>query len=121
MRSNSPGALIFLALVVFCPTVLGQSNNIQSQTRPRTVTQVAQQTVKPAPPPAPTSVAPVKEVVVAEATNRTALLLTAPVIQSRITEAERLFKTKPLVTAMTTPSIEFVTVAALDGTTQKTH
>ena len=45
----------------------------------------------------------------------TTLYLTPAVIQSRISEAQRLLKSRPLATAMTTPSIEFVTVAALDS------
>jgi hypothetical protein len=47
--------------------------------------------------------------------------LTPSMIQSRISEARRMLKTRPLATAMTTPSIEFVTIAALDRNTTKTH
>lgn len=48
--------------------------------------------------------------------------LTPSIIQSRISEARRMLKTRPLNTAMsTTPSIEFVTIAALDRDTTKTH
>ncbi|HEX5833481.1 MAG TPA: hypothetical protein VFY34_06500, partial [Pyrinomonadaceae bacterium] len=39
--------------------------------------------------------------------------LTPSMIQSRISEARRLLKTRPMATAMTSPSIQFVTVAAL--------
>jgi hypothetical protein len=50
------------------------------------------------------------------------MALTPPLIQSRISEAERLLKSKPMTTALTTtPNIQFVTVAALDRSTQRTH
>lgn len=43
------------------------------------------------------------------------------VIQSRISEAERMLKSRPLQTAMTMPSIDFVTVAALDRLNTRVH
>ena len=46
--------------------------------------------------------------------------LTPSVIQARISEAQRMFKTRPKPTALV-PSIEFVTVAALDRETSRTH
>lgn len=50
------------------------------------------------------------------------LHLTPSTIKTKISEAERLLRTKPRPTvALTTPSIEFVTIAALDRTTSKTH
>lgn len=47
--------------------------------------------------------------------------LSAPWVQARKAEAQRLLKSRPLATAMTSPSIEFVTLAALDRTTSRTH
>lgn len=47
--------------------------------------------------------------------------LTPPQIQTRIAEAERLLKSRPLQTAKTSPSIELVTLAALDRTTARIH
>ena len=47
--------------------------------------------------------------------------LTPPQIQTRIAEAERLLKSRPLQTAKTSPSIDLVTVAALDPTTARIH
>ena len=48
--------------------------------------------------------------------------LTPSVIQTRISEAKRMLRTRPVATALTTtPSIEFVTVAAFDRETSKTH
>jgi len=122
MKRISPLALLFVALVVLCSNVFGQTD--ASQTRPRTVSQLAQQTTNQATPqtstPAPVPV--VKESASAEFTSRSPLALTPPLIQSRISEAERLLKSKPMTTALTTtPNIQFVTVAALDQSTQRTH
>lgn len=47
--------------------------------------------------------------------------LTPPQIQTRIAEAERLLKSRPLQTAKTSPSIDLVTLAALDRTTARIH
>ena len=48
--------------------------------------------------------------------------LTPSVIQARISEAERMLKTRPVATALpTTPSISFVTIAALERETARTH
>jgi len=48
-------------------------------------------------------------------------LLSPPQIQLRIAEAERLLKSRPLHTAMTSPSIDLVTLAALDRNTSRIH
>ncbi len=47
--------------------------------------------------------------------------LTPSMIQSRISEARRMLKTRPAPTALTVPSIQFVTIAALERETSKTH
>lgn len=47
--------------------------------------------------------------------------LTPSVIQARISEAQRMLKTRPMATAMSVPSILFVTIAALDRETGRTH
>lgn len=47
--------------------------------------------------------------------------LTPSVIQARISEARRMLKTRPVSTAMSVPQIEFVTIAALDRETSRTH
>src|ERR1041385_2239695 len=122
MYCISRRALIFVALAVLCPNVFGQADT--SQTRPRTVSQVTQQTSNQAAPQTstPAVVPVVKESATPEITSRSPLGLTPPLIQSRITEAERLLKSKPMTTALTTtPNIQFVTVAALDRSTQRTH
>jgi len=47
--------------------------------------------------------------------------LSPPQIQSRIAEAERLLKSRPLQTAKTSPSTDLVTLAALDRSTSRIH
>jgi len=48
-------------------------------------------------------------------------VLSPPQIQSRIAEAERLLKSRPLQTAKTSPAIDLVTIAALDRNTSRIH
>jgi hypothetical protein len=47
--------------------------------------------------------------------------LTPSLVQSRIGEARRLLKTRPMTTALSVPSIDFVTIAALERETSRTH
>ena len=47
--------------------------------------------------------------------------LTPSVIQTRISEAQRMLKTRPKTTALAVGQIEFVTIAALDRETTRTH
>jgi hypothetical protein len=49
------------------------------------------------------------------------LILSPPQIQARIAEAERLLKSRPLQTAMKSPSIDLITLAALDRNTSRIH
>ena len=49
------------------------------------------------------------------------LLMSPPQIQARIAEAERLLKSRPLQTALIAPSIDLVTIAALDRTASRIH
>lgn len=56
-----------------------------------------------------------------EARNLSATAFTPEVIHSRISEAKRLFKTRPMPTAMTTPSLMIVNIAALDRETAQIH
>lgn len=51
----------------------------------------------------------------------TSLLMSPPVIQTRISEAERLLKSRPQLTALTLPQIDFVTLAALDHLSGRLH
>ncbi|HUE81028.1 MAG TPA: hypothetical protein VMM84_02860 [Pyrinomonadaceae bacterium] len=150
-------ALLSLTLSVSAvSTALAQEQDslINSATRPRTVTNVANRTAatqqsaaqqasgqtqagqekSPLTPQAassdvePTSgpaTEPEAEPAKAAAEDRdaTSLLrhLSPTVVRARTTEAKRLFKTRPQPTGMTTPSINFVTLAALDRSTSKIH
>ncbi len=129
------------ALVVFCASwqALSQTTQTDKLVRPRTVAvgstqQTAPKVAPSVPTPAlavPTGVTDVKKpapeaVLTAPATsgNVAPLFLTPALIQTRITEAKRLFKTRPQPTAMTpttSPSIQFVNIAALDRKTSHIH
>jgi hypothetical protein len=56
-----------------------------------------------------------------DASASASLFLAPPVIHSRIAEAERMLKSRPLQTSMTSPSIDLVTLAALDKITSRIH
>jgi hypothetical protein len=49
------------------------------------------------------------------------LLLSPPVIRTRISEAERLLKSRPQLTSLAMPQIDFVTLAALDHLSGRLH
>ncbi len=143
------GSLAITPLVLFVAfvTVHAQSAEVSELTRPRTVSSPALQSEKAQQTPAPTipqrqgpeplqtpnpqpagspTVAPPQSVELAgiepEAVElqKTLLPLSPPAIRARIAEAERLFKSRPLPTAMG-PSIQFVTLAALDQSTARIH
>lgn len=125
MKRSSPIVLSLLVLIL-STQALGQNAD---QSRPRTVSQVTQQTTKV---PEPAARAQAEIIVTADGGTEgsindsakrttTPITLTPAVIQSRINEAQRLLKSRPLATAMTAPSIEFVTIAALDRHTAHTH
>jgi len=132
MKRNSPIALFVVTLTLSGIQAQAQSNTPDPQTRPRIVSQVAQQNKPQTPAESATNVPAAatasnesaSEPLSNEADKRTATPLTQLTpgsIQARINEAQRLLKSRPLTTAMTTPSIEFVTVAALDPQTSRTH
>jgi len=50
-----------------------------------------------------------------------ALIMSPPIIRTRISEAERLLKSRPQPTALTTPQIDFVTLAAFDHVNGHMH
>jgi hypothetical protein len=123
MKRSSPIALSVIALILSNVHTYAQSN---TETRPRTVAQTSSQ--KPKLPDtasnAPTGILPGPMSVSSEAEKKTAsqpMLITPSFLQTRITEAQRLLKSRPLTTAMTTPSLEFVTIAALERQTARTH
>ncbi len=49
------------------------------------------------------------------------LLLSPSMVQSRLVEAQRLLKSRPQLTALSVPSIDLVTLTALDRTTSQMH
>ncbi|HXL80848.1 MAG TPA: hypothetical protein VN951_08235 [Pyrinomonadaceae bacterium] len=49
------------------------------------------------------------------------LLMSPPIIRTRISEAERLLKSRPQPASLTTPQIDFVTLAALDHLSGRMH
>ena len=107
-----------IALFVFSTTPTQAQESSPDQTvRPRTVVTPVVNPNVPVPGGAPAAAA--------EAPKSTSTLpltyLTPSMIQSRIGEARRMLKTRPMATALTTPSIEFVTIAALDRDSAKTH
>jgi len=115
-------SLIALApvLVVFSATPnQAQESNPDQLVRPRVV---AQQAINPN---LPTPSAPAKAAPVPEEAQQTPVapvtFLTPSLIQSRISEARRMLKTRQMTTALSVPSIEFVTIAALDRENSKTH
>jgi hypothetical protein len=119
MRRSSPVVLLVTAFIVSSISAHGQSASSEAS-RPRTVTQVAQQNPQLPQPTIQTNVA--VDVDQAKRASAVPAQLSPAFIQSRITEAQRLLKSKPMATAMTTtPSIDFVTIAALDRHTAKTH
>ncbi len=141
MRRSSPIALFVVALFLSNIQAWGQSKEAEPKTRPRSVTAVPQQASQPTPKPtltAPTLPVPIapdsatqsknseEERAIVEGDKKVSvpvtLHLTPALIQARINEATRLLKSRPMATAMlANPQIEFVTVAALDRNTSRTH
>lgn len=117
-------------LALFVVAVLFAASEMRAQessaVRPRVVSQSTQeQEVIPTskvPPAAPATVGPTLPIIEADQkkTSEPITHLTPSVISGRISEAQRMFKTRPKPTALV-PSIEFVTVAALDRETARTH
>jgi hypothetical protein len=142
MRITSPVAVFVVALILFVGQAQAQSLGSDKLSRPRTVSSVAQQTQEPAKSqeseqkPKPGTGSQVIEVIPAagnleekptteeskrKVNSPETLELSPSFLQARISEAQRLLKSRPMNTAMTTPSIEFVTVAALDRTASRVH
>ncbi len=126
MKLNSRCALFVVALLFSAVEMRAQ----ESGTRPRVVTAnpaTAQEQQVPAaqttaPQAKPAELAPSLPGFEADPQKRAPItFLTPSVIQARISEARRMLKTRPMATAMSAPSIQFVTVAALDRETARTH
>jgi hypothetical protein len=130
-------AAVFFSPLVVTAQVPSEQIAPATITRPRTVTTPASKAVEPGT--APTMLPQVSEAATTSATvpmessagsgvangsaseSTVSLLHLSPqAIGARINEAERLFKSRPSPTAMT-PSIEFVTLAALEQGTTRIH
>jgi len=116
---------LFVVAVLFAAVEMRAQES--SAVRPRTVAATTQeQQVIPTskvPPANPATVGPTLPVIEADSQKKISepiTYLTPSLIQARISEAQRMFKTRPKPTALV-PSIEFVTVAALDRETARTH
>lgn len=108
-----------VALYVFSTApIQAQESSPEQTVRPRTVAPGTINPNVPMPGGAPAAAAPEMQKTV---TTAPLTYLTPSMIQSRIGEAQRFLKTRPKTTAMSTPSIEFVIIAALDRDTAKTH
>jgi len=124
MKISARLALFVVALLFAAVEMRAQEN---SAVRPRVVATANQEQKVPPPPVAPQAkpaeTAPSLPVVDVEAQKKisTPINLTPSTIQARISEAQRMFKTKPKPTAISVPSIDFVTIAALDRETAHTH
>jgi len=127
--NTSARLALFVVAVLFAAVEMRAQES--SAVRPRLVNSpVAQQQQKTTPAPAvpqPKAVelAPSLPEVEPESQNKTAAapvnFLTPSVIKSRISDAQRMLKTRPKPTALAVPQIEFVTIAALDRETSRTH
>ena len=135
--------LVSLVVFVCLGVVQAQSQEPSPEiiTRPRTVmvprpqeTSVQTPTQTQIPAPSPKVEAPVPSPSIDPTTppqsielagtneSGTALTYLSPqAIRARIVEAERMFKSRPHPTALTSPSIQFVTLAALDRKTARMH
>ncbi|HWF87742.1 MAG TPA: hypothetical protein VN659_02880 [Pyrinomonadaceae bacterium] len=120
-------ALFVVALLFAAVETRAQES---SAVRPRVVTAVPQQQQQQTPtnptlPQArPADLGPTLPAVEMDAQKKTAApitLLTPSVISARISEAQRMFKTRPKPTAMAVGQIDYVTIAALDRETARTH
>ena len=115
---------LFVVAVLFASTEMRAQES--SAVRPRVVNPSTQeQQVIPTskvPPANPATVGPTLPIIEADQkkTAEPITYLTPSTIQARISEAQRMFKTRPKPTALV-PQIEFVTVAALDRETARTH
>src|SRR5689334_24398330 len=126
MKTRTRLALFVVAILFAAVEMRAQES---SAVRPRVVTAIASEQQKtptnPTLPQArPSDLAPTLPSVEMDAQKKTVApitLLTPSVISARISEAQRMFKTRPKPTAMAIGQIDFVTIAALDRDTAQTH
>lgn len=127
MRMNARLALFVVALLFSAVEMRAQESNPEKVGRPRVVAAGAEDSKTPpqtaAPQAKPPDIGTGLPVLESEQLKPAGPIthLTPSVIQSRISEAQRMLKTRPMATAMAVPSIQFVTIAALDRETARTH
>ena len=126
MNTRTRLALFVVALLFAAVEMKAQESS--NAVRPRVVTPVAQEKQAPplstAPQAKPTDLGPTLPAVEMDAQKKVSAPithLTPSIIQGRISEAQRMFKTRPKPTAMAAGQIDFVTIAALDRDTARTH
>ena len=124
---KSPSVFAFsvaLFVSLFTTGIHAQQSTPEQGSRPRIVTPAAVNPNLPGASAPAAAESPKPATAMLEAPKPTGApltYLTPSMIQARISEARRMLKTRPLATAMTTPSIQFVTIAALERETARTH
>ena len=123
MKLSARLALFVIAVLFAAVEMKAQEGNA---VRPRVVTPIQeQQTIPPASVPQAKTAAMAPSLPLAEADSQKTVtpitFLTPSVIKTRISDAQRMLKTRPKPTALSVPQIEFVTIAALDRETARTH
>src|SRR5689334_18203495 len=128
MNTSARLALFVIAVLFAAVEMRAQES---SAVRPRIVNSpVAQQQQPTTPAPAVTQpqtieIAPSLPEIAPESQSKTAAapvtFLTPSAIKTRISDAQRMLKTRPKPTALSVPQIEWVTIAALDRDTARTH
>jgi hypothetical protein len=120
MRISARLALFVVAVLFASIEMRAQDSNA---VRPRVVapTVQQQQAVAPAAAPAVAPTLPGFEPEQQKTISGPITFLTPSVIQARISEAQRMLKTRPKPTALAVGQIEYVTIAALDRETARTH
>ena len=148
---RSSFALLILIVVIATPTSGQTPRPAQSQQNPDNRPRIAVPVVTPTPANIPkprpnvpaeqqTEAGPAREVLLGNKTGvvpdvagpaaiarklapapAASLVMPPPIILTRISEAERLLKSRPQLTALPSPSIDFVTLAALDNLSGRLH
>src|ERR671918_1232306 len=117
MKLNTRLALFVVALLFSAFEMRAQESNPEKVVRPRIVGQEPQTPAQTTAPQAKPSDLISSLPGIDELQKKPAeplKHLTPSLIQARISEARRMLKTRPVATALSVPSIQFVTVAALD-------
>ena len=125
MKTRTRLALFVVALLFAAVEMRAQDNKA---IRPRVVTPIVQDEQLPAQPTAPQAkpadavvTLPSVEMDAQKKTSAPITHFTPSVIQTRISEAQRMFRTRPKPTATAVGQIDFVTIAALDRDTARMH